>query len=342
MYYFKKLKISKVFIMRFTLIFTLSCILLSMATATEILSQTKKETGIEISLTNASVVSVIKDISQKTGYEFIYEEIELSQIERITIRMKDASLQEVLQQVSNQTGLRFRKMNNTYLVSHVAESVKSEKYEARVQQGIRINGAVSDNFGELMPGVSVVVRGTSTGVTTDGNGEYTITVPNEEAVLQFSFIGYQTQEVVVGARRMIAVTMQEASTELEEVTIVAFGTQKRESVVSSIQTVNTKDLHVPSSNLTTAFAGKMAGVIAYQTSGEPGYDNAEFFIRGITTFGTGKVDPLILVDNVELTTNDLARLHPDDIQSFSILKDATATALYGARGANGVVLVTTK
>jgi len=118
--------------------------------------------------------------------------------------------------------------------------------------------------------------------------------------------------------------------------------QKKESVVSSITTVNPESLKIPSSNLTTAFAGRVAGLISYQRTGEPGLDNAEFFIRGVTTFGTGKANPLILIDNVEMTNDDLARLTVDDIASFSIMKDANATALYGARGANGVILVTTK
>jgi TonB-linked SusC/RagA family outer membrane protein len=135
--------------------------------------------------------------------------------------------------------------------------------------------------------------------------------------------------------------MTEESTELEEVTVVAFGTQKKESVIASITTVNPSDLKVPSSNLTTALAGRMAGLIAYQRSGEPGRDNAEFFIRGVTTFGYKK-DPLILIDNNESTTTELSQMQPDDIASFSIMKDATATALYGSRGANGVILVTTK
>jgi TonB-linked SusC/RagA family outer membrane protein len=180
------------------------------------------------------------------------------------------------------------------------------------------------------------------GVTTDDKGEYSLTVSSDTVTLIFSSVGYKTQEVKVGNRRVVTVIMKEEAVELEDVTIVAFGTQRKESVISAIQTVNTKDLVVPSSNLTTAFAGRIAGMISYQTSGEPGYDDASFFIRGITTFGTGKVDPLILIDNVEVSSSDLARLHPDDIASFSILKDATATALYGARGANGVVLVTTR
>ena len=124
-------------------------------------------------------------------------------------------------------------------------------------------------------------------------------------------------------------------------TVVAFGKQRKESVIGSISTVDVKTLKVPSSNLTTALAGNVAGVIAYQRTGEPGQDNADFFVRGITTFGAN-TSPLILIDNIELTSTDLARLQPDDIESFSIMKDATATALYGARGANGVIFVTTK
>src|SRR5699024_112747 len=124
--------------------------------------------------------------------------------------------------------------------------------------------------------------------------------------------------------------------------VVAFGTQKRTDMVGSVTTVKPSDLQVPSSNLTTALAGQAAGIIAYQRSGEPGEDNADFFIRGVTSFGTGKVNPLILIDGVELGVTELARLRPDDIESFSIMKDATSTALYGARGANGVIFVTTK
>jgi TonB-linked SusC/RagA family outer membrane protein len=160
--------------------------------------------------------------------------------------------------------------------------------------------------------------------------------------LEISFLGYQPYFISVGKQTNLSVTLVPKANELDEVTVVAFGKQKKESVISSITTVNTRDLIVPSSNLTTAFAGRIAGMISYQTSGEPGRDDADFFIRGITTFGTGKVDPLILIDNVEVTSSDLAKMHPDDIASFSILKDATATALYGARGANGVVMVTTK
>jgi TonB-linked SusC/RagA family outer membrane protein len=212
------------------------------------------------------------------------------------------------------------------------------------QQGIRINGSVTDNMGELLTGVNVTVKGApAQGVMTNDKGEYSLTVPSDTTVLVFSSVGYETLEVTVGARRIIAVILKEEAQQLGDVTIVAFGTQKKESVLSSITTVKPSELKVPSSNLTTAFAGRVAGLISYQQSGEPGQDNASFFIRGITSFGAdAKKDPLILIDGVELTTDDLARLNTDDIKSFSIMKDASAAALYGARGANGVILVTTK
>jgi len=209
------------------------------------------------------------------------------------------------------------------------------------QQPVTVKGKVVEaETGEPLPGVSIMVDKSTRGVTTDIDGTFEIRVlPSDKLV--FSFLGMESQTVEVGNKTYIEVTLAQQTSELDEVTIVAFGKQKKESVIGAITTVNPKDLKVPSSNLTTALAGNMAGVIAYQRSGEPGQDNADFFVRGITTFGTN-TNPLILIDGVELTSTDLARLRPDDIESFSILKDATATALYGSRGANGVILVTTK
>lgn len=140
---------------------------------------------------------------------------------------------------------------------------------------------------------------------------------------------------------IINVELAEKNLELEDVTVVAFAKQKKSSVMASITTIKPAELKVASSNLTTALAGRMSGIISYQRSGEPGQDNSQFFVRGVTTMGFKK-DPLILIDGIELNSTDLARLQPDDISSFSIMKDAAATALYGARGANGVIYVTTK
>lgn len=198
-----------------------------------------------------------------------------------------------------------------------------------------------EETGEPMPGATVSVEGSTRGVMTDLDGSFELTGVKPTDKLKFECLGKETQVLQVGTMTNFVVKLKNAANELDEVTVVAFGKQRKESVIGSISTVDVKTLKVPSSNLTTALAGNVAGVIAYQRTGEPGQDNADFFVRGITTFGAN-TSPLILIDNIELTSTDLARLQPDDIESFSIMKDATATALYGARGANGVIFVTTK
>ncbi|MDR1154442.1 MAG: TonB-dependent receptor [Bacteroidales bacterium] len=222
----------------------------------------------------------------------------------------------------------------------VAAAGDKEK-AVRMQQQITVTGIVIDESGESLPGAAVRVQGSTRGVTTDLDGSYSINVQATD-VLEISFIGYETTVIAVENRRKIDVVLKAKTSELEEVTVVAFAKQKKESVIASVATINPAELKVPSSNLTTAFAGRIAGLLSYQRTGEPGQDNAQFFIRGVTTFGTGKKDPLILIDGVEMTTDDLSRLTTDDISAFSIMKDANATALYGSRGANGVILVNTK
>lgn len=219
-----------------------------------------------------------------------------------------------------------------HIVAMVDESMQQIPVEAK--------GKIIDENGEPLPGVTILVQGTPRGVTTDLDGSFTIEV-NDGAKLEISYIGMETQVVVVKAGKFMNIVMKQKADELDEVTVVAFAKQKKESVLASVSTVKPAELRTPTSNLTTALAGRIAGIISYQRSGEPGADDADFFVRGVTTFGYKK-DPLILIDGVELTSSDLARLQVDDIASFSIMKDATATALYGSRGANGVILVTTK
>ncbi|TKG89434.1 TonB-dependent receptor [Puteibacter caeruleilacunae] len=214
--------------------------------------------------------------------------------------------------------------------------------EAQQQEGRKVSGTVLDKENLPLPGVTITVLGSTRGVITDVDGKFEITGIKTTDKLVFSFIGMETQVLDVDNKTKFEVVLKAKDTELEDVTVVAFGRQKKESVIASIETVNTKELRVASSNLSTALSGRMAGLISYQRSGEPGQDDAEYFIRGVASFGTGKKDPLILIDNVESDSHDLSRIHPDDLASFSILKDASATALYGARGANGVILVTTK
>lgn len=213
-------------------------------------------------------------------------------------------------------------------------------FTAFCQVSERVSGKVTNEMDEPIPGVTVTIAGDTKGVVTDQTGTYSIEVA-PDGRLVFSSLGMEPQTVPVNSRLVIDVKLKSKEEALGEVTVVAFGTQKKESVVGSITTVRPAELKVPSSNLTTALAGRLAGVIAYQRSGEPGADNANFFIRGVTSFGYSN-NPLILVDGVEMTIRDLSNLQVDDIASFSILKDATATSLYGSRAANGVILISTK
>jgi TonB-linked SusC/RagA family outer membrane protein len=204
-----------------------------------------------------------------------------------------------------------------------------------------VSGLVVDATGNPIPGVNIIEEAQkNNGAVTDFDGNFTISI-NEDSKLIFSYVGYTTKKIDTFGQDKLDVTLEEDLMGLDAVTVVAYGTQKKASVIAAVTSINPEDLRVPTSNLTSSIAGRVAGVISYQRSGEPGRDNAEFFIRGVSTFGYAR-SPLILIDGIETTSTDLARLQPDDIASFSIMKDATATALYGARGANGVILVTTK
>jgi TonB-linked SusC/RagA family outer membrane protein len=202
-----------------------------------------------------------------------------------------------------------------------------------------ITGTVTNvKDGLTLPGVSVVVKGTKAGAVSDVNGAYKIVVPTRENTLIFSYIGMIAQEVNIDGRTVINVALAESTKSLEEVVVVGYGTQKKGSVIGAVDRVNPAALKLPSRTISTSLAGRLAGIIAVQGSGEPGYDGATFWIRGINTFA-GTTTPLVLVDGVERSIDGI---DPDEIADFTILKDATATAVYGVRGANGVVLVTSK
>ncbi|MDR2040108.1 MAG: TonB-dependent receptor [Bacteroidales bacterium] len=305
--------------------------------AEDMLSQDAK---LSIKMENVTINRFFSEIERNSDYVFLFSDDVVSELNNtINTSFRNTELSKILDTVLENTDLSYLVTGRQVIV--FKEKTKDRGIKVELQEK-SVTGKVFDEKGEPLPGASIVVKGTTRGVMTDIDGSFSINVRPEDE-LEISFVGYQNYSVLVGNQTEINVKLLPLVNELDEVTVVAFGRQKKESVISSITTVSTKDLKVPSSNLTTAFAGRVAGLISYQTSGEPGQDNANFFIRGITTFGAdAKKDPLILIDGVELTTDDLARLNTDDIASFSIMKDATATALYGARGANGVILVTTK
>lgn len=220
-------------------------------------------------------------------------------------------------------------------------TVFASELKATAAQQKKIGGRIVDSNGEPVAGAAVMVQGTDTGLLADSEGYFTLSA-SEGQILIVSMMGFSDKNVRITSKNDYLIIMEDVQEKLEDAIVVAFSSQKKESMISAVTTVKPAELKTPTSNLTTALGGRIAGMITQQTSGEPGQDNAQFFIRGVTTFNESARGPLILIDNVELSANDLARLNPDDIASFSILKDATATALYGARGANGVILVTTK
>ncbi|MBS1660298.1 MAG: TonB-dependent receptor [Bacteroidetes bacterium] len=214
---------------------------------------------------------------------------------------------------------------------------------ASAQRTITLTGTVLDSSGKSMQGVSVVNTGAkNAGTYTDTHGKFVLDV-RSGSIVEFSYVGFMDQRITVSdTTHSVTIVLRAVAANISDVIVTAFGRkQRREAVVGSVTSIEPGELKIPASNLTNALAGKVAGLISFQRAGQPGLDNSNFFIRGVTTLGYS-ASPLILVDNIELSASDLARLQVDDIASFSILKDASAAALYGARGANGVILITTK
>ncbi|HLT08773.1 MAG TPA: TonB-dependent receptor [Cyclobacteriaceae bacterium] len=212
-------------------------------------------------------------------------------------------------------------------------------HDSTLHQDVEVTGQVTDASGEAIPGVTVLVKGTTIGTATDIDGQYAIAVP-EEAVLVFSFVGYISQELAVGTRKIINVTLEEDVSALDEIVVVGYGTQRKVNVTGSISVVDNESLqNRPLTNATQALQG-VQGLYVNQAGGQPGADDATIRIRGIGSIGgAGKLSPLVLVDGVEFPLRDV---NPNDIESISVLKDAASTAIYGSRAANGVILITTK
>ncbi len=296
-----------------------------------------QENKVTVVTKNASIIEVLEQIRTSSKLNILYSADELDVNKSISVNFENASVEDVLNSVLEGQHVGYVMKGDKVIISkkRYVEPVRGQ------QDFVELKGKVTDVSGLSIPGVNVFVKGTTLGTITDIDGNYLLNIPASSKVVVFSFIGMNTVEVDYKGQKQINMVLTEDVKGLDEVVVVAFGKQKKESVIASIQTVDVDELKVPSSNLTTAMAGRISGIVSYQRSGEPGRDNAQYFIRGVTTFGY-TASPLILIDGVESSSTTLARLQPDDIQSFSILKDAAAAALYGARGANGVIMVTTK
>ena len=284
--------------------------------------------------------TVLEEVERQTGYSILFENEDVDVSRPVTATFKDATLQTVLDTVLDKS-LRYTVKGGGKLVTISRRSPVSAPTAPNGEMTVA-GTVISSADNQPIVGANIYVEGTNVGTTTDAGGNYKLTVPASAKTVTVSFLGYDTKKISVRDIHLFKlITLADASNKLEDVVVVGFGVQKKESLVGAVQSVKPSDLQTSSSNLSTSFSGKIAGVIAVQKSGEPGADGANFWIRGISTFGSGQ-SPLLILDGVEITNQRLNNIPPETIESFSVLKDATATALYGSRGANGVMIITTK
>ncbi|RQO69835.1 SusC/RagA family TonB-linked outer membrane protein [Pedobacter sp. KBW06] len=294
--------------------------------------------NVSLSRKSISMADVFKEIKRQTGYDFVYRYDVIQKAKAITLNVKNESLLKVLDKCFDGQPLAYYIDENTIVVIE-------KEFQAR-SAGIRpldilVRGVIKDEAGLPLPGAGIRVKGGSAAGSAEVDGTFSIRVPDEKAILVISYIGYETQEVTVGTKTTLSIQLKPSGNALDqvEIAVVAFGTQKKESLVGAQSSVKASDLKQPVANISSMLAGRLPGLIAVNRNGEPGSDQADIWIRGITNIG-GDRNPLIVVDGVP--NRPINGLSPYDIESFTILKDAAATAVYGIRGANGVILVVTK
>lgn len=307
-------------------------------------AQDKKQTDsnplFTFEFVNTPIKQVFDYIQSKSDYVFLYYGGVVSSTQKVTVKVKKQNIETVLQQLFKNMPVSYS-IKDRQIILKKAEGNGKQAVQQRKKKTIR-GVVIDESTQDPIIGAAIMVKGTGTGTTSNMDGNFTLQC-NEGDSLSISYIGYQDQTIIVKSGNIYAVTLREASEMLGEVVVTAFGVgQKKESVVGSIVQVKPDDLVVPSSNLSNAFAGRLAGVTSFQRSGQPGADGSTFYIRGISTINESARGPLIVIDGVEASTGDLNALDPEVIEGFSILKDATATAMYGTRGANGVMIVNTK
>ena len=290
--------------------------------------------NITLSEKNISLQKVFKQIHKQTGYQFFYQDEMLDKAGRINIKVKDVSLEKVL-------AICFKDLPLTYSIANNAITIKPKKEDKVIQAPppafIDIHGVVKNTQGTPLAGVSVIVKGTSRGTSTNSDGSFSINA-NAGDVLEFTIVGYQKKSVVVGTNNDLNIQLEVEALAGSEIVVVGYGTQKKVSLTSAVSTVNGEDLQRrPVSNVQQALQGQVPGLTVLDQGGSPGRSNTVVRVRGITTIGSN--DPLVIVDGIEQQLSDI---NPNDIESISLLKDASSTAIYGSRAANGVLLITTK
>lgn len=318
----------------------LACVFIGVSWAETLSAQELLQQRLSINVSRQKMKTVLSEIERQTTVRFSYSPQVIRSGQPVTLNLTDRPLNEVLERLLTPLQIRYELSGKQVILSRQPEEAfpPGEESMIALPPAQTVSGKVTDEKGGELPGVSILVKGTQRGTTTSDKGLFSIEVPDEKAVLVFSFVGYVTEEITVGSRNSINVALRVDEKSLEEVVVVAYGTQKKTSVTAAVVSLKGDEVaRVPTANLSNNFGGRLSGVIVKQGSGEPGRDGSNIFIRGIST--TGSNEPLLIVDGIP---RSFQQLDPNSIESFTVLKDAAAVAPYGVAGANGVVLVTTK
>lgn len=338
----KPIRNALLFFMKLTLIqMLITCMSVMLGYAVDTRGQEVLERKITLHTENAEVKDILAQIEKKTEVKFTYRPRLIKDLNRMTVSVVETPLADVLAQVlGSRLGYELVGRQIILREATLADATVEEPLTRSIIVAQTVSGVVSDDTNTPIPGVNVLVKGTSVGTTTDTQGRYTLEVPDGSAVLVFSFIGYQTQEVAVGTQTTINVTLASDVQALQEVVVVGYGEQKKTTITGAVTSVKSDVIsQAPVTNLSNALTGRLPGTIFINRSGEPGYDGSTIRVRGTNT--TGNPNALIVIDGIANRSGGLERLNPADIESITILKDGSA-AIYGAQAANGVILVTTK
>lgn len=288
----------------------------------------------------SSLEKVLKKIEYQTGYTFLYESQVLEKASLVTLHVTQAPIDQVLSLCFRGQPLTYKIFDRTVVIKEKVAQYALKKEQTFIITPLAniVAGKVTNSKGEPLVGVSVTVKGTSTGTSTDGKGNYSIDVPGN-GTLVFSYVGFTTREMPVNGRSLVDVVLEESASALDQVVVVGYGTQKKKDLTGSVGLVDSKDIgDLSVTRADQALMGKIAGVQVKAVSGQPG-SMLQVRVRGIGSISAG-TDPLYVVDG--FPTDNIQTLNPSDIESMDILKDASATAIYGSRGSNGVIIITTK
>ncbi|MEN0053528.1 MAG: TonB-dependent receptor [Mucilaginibacter sp.] len=304
---------------------------LCLASILQVSAATSFAQKISLDKSNASLTETLQEIHLQSGFSVFYNAKMLKKAVPVNVHLQNTDLEEVLKQCFKDQPFTYVLNNNTIVVT---------PRTAQIRQDIVITGSVKDQKGLPLPGVTVKIKGSNTGAQTDINGKYKISVNDNNSVLVFSFVGFNSQEIAVGNQTQVDVVLKEQTSALNEIVVVGYGTQKKVNLTGAVSSVTGESLNKrPVVNPASMLEGLASGVQVNTGSGEPGNESVSIRIRGNSTFSGAGSDPLVLIDGVPGNFSDL---NPTDIENVSILKDAASASIYGSRAANGVVLVTTK